>query len=140
MASAFVQVIGNLGSDPELRYTPTQKSVCSFSVAVNHSKPDGNGGWTDLGTDWYRVAVFGDRGERLAESLHKGSKVFVMGRLKLREWESDGRHGASLDVVADNVTDLTPRQSNGEREHAFAGTTSRQPSAPANTDLDDLPF
>ena len=66
MAFCKIMFIGNLGRDPEMRYTPNGKPVTQFSVAVSHSKPDGQGGWVDEGTDWYRVSVFGDRAERAA--------------------------------------------------------------------------
>ena len=66
MAFSKIMFIGNLGRDPEMRYTPNGKPVTQFSVAVSHSKPDGQGGWVDEGTDWFRVSVFGDRAERAA--------------------------------------------------------------------------
>lgn len=133
MAYAKLQIIGNVGRDPELRYTPAGKAVTQFSVAVGHSKPDGNGGWIDEGTDWFNVSVWGERGERLAETLKKGTKVLVDGRFKTREYDrKDGGHATSLDLSADTVVDLT-----GKRE----GTTARaERSAPADDDIDELPF
>ena len=102
--------IGNLGRDPEMRYTPNGRPVTQFSVAVSHSKPDGQGGWVDEGTDWFRVSVFGDRAERAAEQLRKGNRVFVEGRFKTREFEGqDGQKRTSLDVTADNVISLEAR-------------------------------
>ena len=74
MAFSKIMFIGNLGRDPEMRYTPNGKPVTKFSVAVSHSKPDGQGGWVDEGTDWFRVSVFGDRAERAAEQLRKGNR------------------------------------------------------------------
>src|SRR6266508_4094469 len=104
MAFSKIMIIGNLGRDPEMRYTPNGKPVTQFRVAVSHSRPDGQGGWIDDGTDWYRVSVFGDRAERAAEQLRKGNKVFVEGRFKTREFEGkDGEKRVSLEVTADNV-------------------------------------
>ena len=154
MAFCKIMLIGNLGRDPEMRYTPAGKPVTQFSVAVSHSKPDGQGGWVDEGTDWYRVSVFGDRAERAAEQLRKGTKVFVEGRFKTREFEGkDGDKRLSLDVISDNVISL---QSRG-RDDDGGGTFSGAPASAGSTagaggsgggsrppaddnDLDDLPF
>ena len=57
MAFCKIMLIGNLGRDPEMRYTPSGRPVTQFSVAVSNSKPDGQGGWVDEGTDWYRVSI-----------------------------------------------------------------------------------
>ena len=160
MAFSKIMIIGNLGRDPEMRYTPNGKPVTQFSVAVSHSKPDGQGGWVDEGTDWFRVSVFGDRAERAAEQLRKGNKVFVEGRFKTREFEGkDGEKRTSLDVISDNVISLE-RRGRDEDAGAFAGAPSGTASAPSgasgspsggssggasrppadDTDIDDLPF
>jgi single-strand DNA-binding protein len=147
MAFCKIMFIGNLGRDPEMRYTPNGKPVTQFSVAVGYSKPDGQGGWVDEGTDWYRVSVFGDRAERAAEQLRKGTKVFVEGRFRTREFEGkDGEKRTSLDVVSDNVISLAARGRDDDGG-SFAGapatgSASGGGSRPASddTDLDDLPF
>jgi single-strand DNA-binding protein len=130
-----------------MRYTPNGRPVTQFSVAVSNSKPDGQGGWVDEGTDWYRVSIFGDRAERAAEQLRKGNRVFVEGRFKTREFEgNDGQKRTSLDVTADNVISLD-RKGQVDDSGAFTGAPvasagggapSRAPSD--DTDLDDLPF
>ncbi len=159
MAFSKIMIIGNLGRDPEMRYTPNGKPVTQFSVAVSHSRPDGQGGWIDDGTDWYRVSVFGDRAERAAEQLRKGNKVFVEGRFKTREFEGkDGEKRTSLDVTADNVISLERRGRDDDGGGAFSGgpgsAPGSGPGAPASgapsgggsrppaddTDIDDLPF
>jgi len=150
MAFCKIMLIGNLGRDPEMRYTPAGKPVTQFSVAVSHSKPDGQGGWVDEGTDWYRISVFGDRAERAAEQLRKGTKVFVEGRFKTREFEGkDGEKRLSLDVISDNVISLE-RRGRDDDGGSFSGAPVSGGSAsgggggsrpPADdTDLDDLPF
>jgi single-strand DNA-binding protein len=152
MAFSKIMIIGNLGRDPELRYTPNGKAVTQFSVAVSHSRPDGQGGWIDDGTDWYRVSVFGDRADRAAEQLRKGNKVFVEGRFKSREFEGkDGEKRTSLDITADNVISLE-RRSRDDDGGSFSGAPASV-AAPAggggggggrppsdDTDIDDLPF
>jgi len=152
MAFCKIMLIGNLGRDPEMRYTPAGKPVTQFSVAVSHSKPDGQGGWVDEGTDWYRISVFGDRAERVAEQLRKGNKVFVEGRFKTREFEGkDGEKRLSLDVISDNVISLERRGRDDDGGGSFSGAPGSGgspsggggggPRPPADdTDLDDLPF
>ncbi len=155
MAFCKIMLIGNLGRDPEMRYTPAGKPVTQFSVAVSHSKPDGQGGWVDEGTDWYRISVFGDRAERAAEQLRKGNKVFVEGRFKTREFEGkDGEKRLSLDVISDNVISLERRgrdedgggfsdaPASGGHSSGGGGSGGGGGSRPPadDTGLDDLPF
>jgi single-strand DNA-binding protein len=163
MAFCKVSIIGNLGRDPEMRYTPNGKPVTQFSVAVNQStKNQQTGEWTEE-TDWFRVSVFGDRAERAAEQLRKGNRVFVDGRFRTREFEGqDGQKRTSLDVTADNVISLERRPRDDESGFTGAPVTAGAASGgysgggggnsggggggggsrpPADdTDLDDLPF
>ena len=154
MAFCKLMIIGNLGRDPEMRYTPTGKPVTQFTVAVNQStRNQQTGEWTEE-TDWFRVSVFGDRAERAAEQLRKGNRVFVEGRFRTREFEGqDGQKRTSLDLTADNVISLErrPRDEEGAFTGApaaaaagaggsggFSGGGGRPPAD--DTDLDDLPF
>jgi len=147
MAFCKIQIVGNLGRDPELRYTPNGRPVTEFSVAVNQAtKNQQTGEWVEA-TDWFRVSVWGDRAERSAEQLRKGSRVLVDGRFRTREYETkDGRKGLSLEITADAVVPLDRR----EQEGTFAGAPGAPgavpstASAPAggfdDTELDELPF
>ena len=152
MAFCKLMIIGNLGRDPEMRYTPTGRPVTQFTVAVNQStKNQQTGEWTEE-TDWFRVSVFGDRAERAAEQLRKGNRVFVEGRFRTREFEgNDGQKRTSLDVTADNVISLERRPR--DEDAAFSGAPSAGSGAPGggfsgggprppadDTDIDDLPF
>ncbi len=159
MAFCKLMIIGNLGRDPEMRYTPTGKPVTQFTVAVNQStRNQQTGEWTEE-TDWFRVSVFGDRAERAAEQLRKGNRVFVEGRFRTREFEGqDGQKRTSLDLTADNVISLEKRPR--DEEGAFAGApgaaaggsgaSGAPPSGGSSggggrppsddTDIDDLPF
>ena len=103
-------IIGNLGRDPEMRYTPNGRPVTEFSVAVNQStKNQQSGEWVEA-TDWFRITVWGDRAERTAENLRKGNRVFVEGRFRTREFEGrDGQKRISLEITADNVVSLEAR-------------------------------
>lgn len=157
MAFAKVMIIGNLGRDPEMRYTPSGRPVTEFSVAVSHRSRDAQTGeWQDDQTDWYRVTVWGDRAERTAEQFRKGNKVFVEGRFRTREYEArDGQKRISLEITADNVISLDARVrdddggSFGAPSGGFAGgggggsvspKRPERPEPPRDDDLDDLPF
>jgi single-strand DNA-binding protein len=169
MALCKVMIIGNLGSDPEMRYTPTNRAVTQFNVAVNQStKNQQTGEWVEE-TDWFRVSVWGDRAERMAETLRKGNKVFVEGRFKTREFEGrDGQKRTSLEITADSIVNLERRPRDDEGSFGGAsggdqgggsygggnrgGGEGPQGGPPAgggvrpqrppsdDTDLDDLPF
>ena len=156
MAFCKIQIVGNLGRDPELRYTPNGRPVTEFSVAVNQStKNQTTGEWVEA-TDWFRVSVWGDRAERAAENLRKGSRVLVDGRFRTREYETkDGRKGLSLEVSAESVVGLDKREA-GEGNFSGApgaggpaggatgpGAGRSGPGGPGgfdDTEIDDLPF
>ena len=154
MALCKVMIIGNLGSDPEMRYTPNGKAVTQFNVAVNqNTKNQQTGEWIEE-TDWFRVTIWGDRAERAAENLRKGNKVFVEGRFKTREFEGrDGQKRTALEITADSIVNLERRgrEEDGSfnaagAEGSFAGATASRPAGAAarpggdDTELDDLPF
>jgi single-strand DNA-binding protein len=149
-----VMIIGNLGRDPEMRYTPNGRPVTEFSVAVNqNTKNQQTGEWVEA-TDWFRVTVWGDRAERTAEQLRKGNRVFVEGRFRTREYDArDGQRRVSLEITADSVVSLDrPGDAEGGSfggsstgSSAASGETvrpTRQAPAPrpSDDDLDDLPF
>jgi single-strand DNA-binding protein len=98
---ATVTFVGNLGGDPELRFTQSGTAVCSFSVGVAARKKDGEQ-WKDGETTWYRCNVWRDEAENVAESLGKGDRVIVTGRLENRPYEGrEGDKRYSLEVQVD---------------------------------------
>jgi len=102
-------IIGNLGRDPEMRYTPGGQAVTQFSVATNRNFRDPQGEWQSE-TEWFRVVVWGDQGERVAEYLRKGHKVFVEGRLQTRQWEDQsGNKRYTTELIANRVQSLERR-------------------------------
>ena len=146
MAFSKIQIVGNLGRDPEMRYTPSGRPVTEFSVAVNQStKNQQTGEWIEA-TDWFRVSIWGDRGERAAENLRKGTRVLVDGRFRTREYEAkDGQKRISLEITADTVLPLDKRD---QGEGTFSGAPAGA-GAPAgggrsggfdDTEIDELPF
>ena len=102
-------IIGNLGRDPEMRYTPNGQAVTQFTVAVNRNYKDQAGEWQEE-TEWFRVVAWGPLAERTAEYLRKGRKVYVEGRLQTRQWEGqDGQKRYTTELIANTVTPLDPR-------------------------------
>lgn len=99
-------IIGNLTKDPELRTTQDGVSVCSFTVAVNRRKKTDN----QPEADFFRVSAWRQLGENCGKYLAKGRKVCVVGPVSVRTWEKDGKHGASLEVVADDVEFLSAKE------------------------------
>ena len=104
-----VLIIGNLGRDPEMRYTPSGKPVTSFSVAVSR-------GWTTSGgerreaTEWFNVVAWGNLAEVCNQYLRKGSRVYVEGRLQTRSWDDpDGQRHSRTEVVANEMVILDSR-------------------------------
>jgi len=102
-SKTYVTIVGNLGSDPELRYTPTGQALCVFSVAVT-PRFMRNNEWQDGDTTWYRINAWRDLGENCAESLTSGMRVIVCGALENRPWETkEGETRHSLEITADAV-------------------------------------
>jgi single-strand DNA-binding protein len=116
-------LIGNLGKEPEMRYTPSGQPVTTLSVATNR-RYSGPNGQAVKETTWFRVTSWGKQAETCNQFLHKGSKVLVEGRLTPdpetggpRVWETNGRHGASYKVTASVVRFLSGRE-DGEEDEA----------------------
>lgn len=100
MSMAKVVLYGNVGRMPEKRFTPNGHAVTTFSVAVNRKEK----GKEDVIVDWYRVNCWGDMAETVANTISKGSKVKVEGRLQQREYEAkDGTKKISIEITADSV-------------------------------------
>jgi single-strand DNA-binding protein len=151
---AKLTLVGNLGVDPEVRYSADGKPVLSFRVASNYRKRDADTrDWVDA-TNWYRVTTFGRLAERLSEQvsggrLTKGSRVVIFGRLEASAYmDRNNQPQPSLDVVADDVVfaDSRPRtesdygQGDFEPAPAARGVSSRAQNFEESTDLEDLPF
>ena len=124
-------IIGNLTKDPELRSTQAGVNVCGFTVAVNRPKTQNN---QDPGADFFNVNAWRQLGENCARFLEKGKKVCVVGKISLRTWEKDGKHGASLEVLAEDVEFLSPRVSD------MPVTEQPAPAGFQQVETDELPF
>ena len=113
MSLNLILLIGNAGRDAELRYTASGRAVASFSIAVNRNYQV-NGEWREE-TEWFNVSSWGQQAESVANSIRRGSRVFVEGRLSTREYTTQaGLSRTSLDVNAFRVINLTGRDEGGE--------------------------
>src|ERR687891_2529073 len=99
-----ITIVGNLTDDPELRYTPNGAAVATIRVAVNRRIPDGAGGWKDAETSFFRVNAWRSLAENAAESLTRGTRVVVTGRLRSRSWENqEGETRSAVEIEADEM-------------------------------------
>ena len=131
-----VILIGNLGQDPEARFTPQGTAVCNLSVATNESWKDQNGEMQDR-TEWHRVVMYGRMAETATEYMKKGQMLYVEGRLNTREWEDQNQiKRRTTEIRCDNFTML------GKRSDS-SGPPSADPDSSKKPDVgvdDDLPF
>jgi single-strand DNA-binding protein len=149
-----VMLIGNLGADPEVRYTPSGQAVATIRVATNRRRRDPNGNMIDE-TEWHRVVAW----ERLAELaqnyLHKGRQVYVEGRLQTRQWtDQQGQQRYTTEIIANDITLLGGRGEGGGDEWGddTPGEAPQRPQRPpqrrpqgedetfGSEDMDDVPF
>src|SRR5258708_2559601 len=100
-----VMWLGDLGADPELKYTPTSRPLCNLRIATTEVYKD-KGGQRQEKTEWHRVTVWGDQAENCSKYLSKGRSVYVEGRLQTRTYDKDGQKHYATDVVADRVVFL----------------------------------
>ncbi|MGH9947146.1 MAG: single-stranded DNA-binding protein [Pyrinomonadaceae bacterium] len=144
-------LVGNLGKDPELRYTPQGIAVCNLSVATTERKRDKSGEYQDV-TNWFRVTLWRQQAENASKYLAKGRQVYIEGRLGVEEWtDRDGNNRFTLEVQGTEMHFIgsrgdAPASSNDQSdEPEFAGPASSQENSPpitraaAATD-DDIPF
>jgi single-strand DNA-binding protein len=135
-----VILVGNLGRDPELRYTPQGTPVCSFTMATNERRKDKAGESQDV-TTWFKVTLWGRQAETASQYLAKGRPVYIEGRLRIEEWtDRDGRQRYTLEV---NATDM--QFIGGRGEEAAAPRSDSAPAAKGGQiepDIadDDIPF
>ena len=129
-----VMIIGNLGRDPEMRYTPSGRPVTTFSVAVSRSWKSSDGEHRSE-TEWFKVVAWGRLGEICKEYLHKGQQVYIEGRLKTREWtDKEEQQHHSVELVARKMEML------GNRHEKSSEKDNSAENAPPDIDEDEFPF
>ncbi len=141
-----VILIGNLGKDPEMRYTPSGAAVCNFSIATTERWKNKDNGQLEEKTEWHNIVVWGKQAENCKEYLAKGRSVFIEGRLQTRSWDDkEGHKRYTTEVVAQIVQFLTPRGAGVQSASASSGASSVPASSsdqgppPFDAD-DDIPF
>ena len=137
-------LVGNLGRDPELRYTPQGTPVCSFSLATNERRKDRNTGENNDITTWFRVTLWGRQAETASQYLTRGRPVYIEGRLRVEEWtDRDGKPRHTLEVHATDMQFIGGGRSDDAvappAKAATAASTEAMPPAPDLSD-DDVPF
>lgn len=146
-----VILIGNLGKDPEVRYLENGAVVANFPIATSETYTDKNGNRTE-NTDWHDVVVWRGLAEVAEKYLKKGMKIYIEGKLKKRSWQDkEGNTRYTTEVVADDLTILTPKNEMGSTGRQAPYSNEGTPSAPGKIDdiiqndnsqnqEDDLPF
>jgi single-strand DNA-binding protein len=135
-----ITLVGNLGRDPELRYTPQGTPVCSFSMATNERRKDKSGEMQDQ-TTWFRVTLWGRQAETASQYLTKGRPVYIEGRLRVEEWtDRDGKPRHTLEVHATDMQFIGGGRGSEEPPMERAAAASGGPSAPPDLADDDIPF
>lgn len=104
-----VAIVGNMGKEPDLRYTPSGNAICDISLAVNEVTKNGDGEKKEK-TSWFSVRVLGKTAEAVATYTKKGSKIGIVGKLTQDSWEKDGKKHSIIRIIAREVDFLSPRQ------------------------------
>jgi single-strand DNA-binding protein len=151
-----VIIVGNLGADPETRYTPGGDAICNIRVATTDTWKDKATGEKKEATEWHRISFYGKLAEIAGQYLRKGSQVYVEGSLRTRKWQDkEGQDRYTTEIRADTMQmlgrregmggggDAEPREDFGNRGAAAASRTKPAPAgkAPGVMDIDDdIPF
>lgn len=142
-----VILIGNLGRDPEVRYTPNGLAVANITIATTEAWKDKQSGENQERTEWHRVVMYGRTAEIAGEYLRKGSKIFVEGRLQTRKWQdkNTGQDRYTTEVIADSLQMLDSK--GGSSSHSSSADSAPTEKAgmessavPADNFDDDIPF
>lgn len=145
-----ITVVGNLTRDPELRFTNSGMAVATCGMAVNYRRQK-QGEWEEE-VSFFDVTAFGDLGENVAESLNKGNRIIVSGRLQQRSWETqDGDKRSKVEIVADEIgpslrwatadVTKTERRDGGSGGGGGQGRpVANEPSSGGGSDYDEEPF
>jgi len=133
-------LVGNLGRDPELRYTPQGTPVCSFSMATNERRKDKTGEMQDQ-TTWFRVTLWGRQAETASQYLSKGRPVYIEGRLRVEEWtDRDGKPRHTLEVHATDMQFIGGKSEEPLAEKAAAGVAPAEQQQQPDLSDEDIPF
>ena len=145
-----VILVGNLGRDPEMRYTQNSVAVCSFSLATSESYKDRTSGEKVTQTEWHNIILWRGLAETAEKYLRKGSSVYIDGKIRTRKWEDkQGQTRYTTEIIADTMQMLDKRDTSSAPPHQEAAPITAPvqpevaPAAPATAptqEPDDLPF
>ena len=137
-----VILVGNIGRNPEMSYTPSGMAVAKFSVATSERWKDKKSGEMQERTEWHRITAFGRLAEICGEYLTKGRQVYIEGRLQTSSWEKDGITRYSTDVIAAEMKMLGSSRTSDNASRSSAPTSTPEYSGPPlpKPPEDDIPF
>jgi single-strand DNA-binding protein len=128
-------LIGRLGKDPEMRFTPSGRAVTNFSMATSDYWMDQNNERQER-TEWHRIVAWGKLAETCAKILSKGKLVYIEGRLQTRAWDDrDGNKRYTTEIVANAMQILSPMDNSESKDYNDTGVVSQEPEG-----FDDIPF
>ncbi len=136
-------LVGNLGGDPEMRYTPGGLAVANFTLATSENRTNKEGA-KETKTEWHRIVAFGKLAEICGEYLHKGKQVYIEGRIQTRNWEDkEGNKRYTTEIVANQMQMLGSKgdsNAGGSSSYSGGGGGGSAPDSTPPADLDDIPF
>ena len=133
-------ILGNVGNDPEIRYTPDGKAVANLSIATSETWKDKNTGEKQEKTEWHRVVMFGKLAEIVGEYVKKGSKIFIMGKIQTRKWQDkEGVDKYTTEIVANEMQMLDSRTQAAPQQLTQGSTGAATGTGPTGFD-DDIPI
>lgn len=137
-----VILVGNVGKDPEVKYTPSGVALAKFSLATNERYKDKSGEWQDR-TEWHNILAWERLAEIVGEYVHKGAKLYVEGRLQTSSWEDrqSGDKKYRTEIVARDIVLMGSREAGAETERESADEEREPVHAGAGEIMDeDIPF
>ena len=138
-----VILVGNLGQDPEVKFTAGGAAVTTLSIATSDSWKDKDSGMDKERTEWHRVVLWRRLAEIAGEYLKKGSKVYIEGQLQTRKWEQEGQTRYTTEIIARDIQFLDSRGSANTSNQEGAATKNEEPAPDvpeSGIDDDDIPF
>ena len=140
-------IVGNLGKDPEVRYTASGEAMCNITVATSENWKDKATGEKKELTEWHRISFFGKLAEICGQYLKKGSQVYVEGSIRTRKWtDKDGQERYTTEIRGDEMKMLGSKSDGGQRNQDseptdYAPAPAKNKPKPSFDDLgDDIPF
>jgi len=143
-----VILIGRLGADPEIKYSPAGTAIANFNLATSENRKNPDGDWEEK-TEWHRVVMFGKQAETCKDYLHKGNRIYLEGRLQTRSWDDQGgKKNYMTEVVGNTMMMLDQKGQEGAVDapgpKGKASSGGRATPEPPASDFpegdDDLPF